>query len=79
MLESVILQTTKRYLFNYSSNFEVISEWSKNEILGLPMLVISYSTNKEEADSIRRKKEKEIRNILVASTDIVDDTSEDLL
>lgn len=49
-LQTILESKTRLYVLNYEdpANAKVLSSWSKNPILHLPMLIIMYSRNEKE-------------------------------
>lgn len=79
-LEAILESTTRQYLLNYKvSHTKLLSEWSYNEILRLPMLVIMYSRNEKECQMLESCENSQANVISAKYGDILDDTDTDLL
>ena len=76
-IENILVQITSNYVCNYrNEDYEVISEWSENRVLRLPVLIIGYSRNPKETEAIRRKKKSEIERVIISTN--VETYDEDL-
>lgn len=70
-LQTILESKTRLYVLNYGdpANAKVLSIWSKNPILHLPMLIIMYSRNEKEKgmlDAIAQSHIKKIARKCVA-------------
>ena len=65
-LQNILEKLTRDYVQNYrdSANVKVLSRWSKNPTLLLPMLVIMYSRNKHEKGMLDRIEQSDINKIV---------------
>lgn len=79
-LESILESITRQYLLNYkeSSQTRLLLEWSQNEILQLPMLIIMYSRNEKERKMLGISEKSRVNKISMKYGDILDDTDDDL-
>ena len=79
-LESILESITRQYLLNYkeSSQTRLLLEWSQNEILQLPMLIIMYSRNEKERKMLGVSEKSRVNKISMKYGDILDDTDDDL-
>lgn len=77
-LEAILERTTMQYLLNYKepAYIKTLLEWSQNEILHLPMLIILYSRNEKEYKIIEEFEKSRIKKVSVKYDDILDDTEE---
>lgn len=79
-LEAILESTTRKYLLNYKVSFtKLLSEWSYNEILRLPMLRIMYSRNEKEFQMLENSENSQANIISAKYGDVLDDTDDDLL
>lgn len=55
-LQGILESVTRRYVLNYGdpANAKVLSVWSRNKFLRLPMLIIMYSRNEKEKKMLDR-------------------------
>lgn len=64
-LQRILESITSRYILNYGdpANAKVLSIWSKNPTLQLPMLIIMYSRNEKEKEMLDRIEQSNINKI----------------
>lgn len=79
-LETILEGITKQYLLNYKGliNAKVLLEWSQNEIVHLPMMIILYSRNENEYRMLEHYEQSNISKIASKYGDVLDDI-DDLL
>lgn len=77
-LEAMLEEKTAQYLSNYGAPIDlgVLSYWSQNRVLRLPMLVIMYSRNEKEKEMLDAKERYRTRQTTARYRDVHDDTEE---
>lgn len=64
-LQRILESKTRQYILSYGdpANAKVLSIWSENQTLQLPMLIIMYSRNKKEKEMLDRIEQSDINKI----------------
>ena len=77
VLENLIGNIVKKYLAMFNYDTDILIDWKERYDLQMPILMIRYSTNKEESEIIKNCLAFERNKIVRKHSPLTDDTDDD--
>ena len=76
-IETVVGNLVRRYLHQYGYPANIAFNWSEREDIHIPLLIIRYARNKQEAQALGWYLNAQRKSILEGYTPVTDDTEND--